>query len=230
MRKEVDIHHRIVLNIKTQRGPSVTVKSTYSLFSLFSLNSFTGQPLCSADSIQSPIFITHCFSGIPRLPPFNLRLFSPPFMFFYVLFSCVPLLFFPFHTIILLCCLNHMHIRFHPYNPFSFIHSNLWSMCLQKEQIDASLPSLLITHVFPSLPITVISNLGMLTFIFTFPMVIWSNIFSSANTFSMSKEAHEAIFLLPLISSSSNVYFSHLVIAPKNIPQIHFSKWFWKFG
>lgn len=157
-------------------------------------------------------------------------LISPPFMFFYVLFSCVPLLFFPFHTIILLCCLNHMHIRFHPYNPFSFIHSNLWSMCLQKEQIDASLPSLLITHVFPSLPITVISNLGMLTFIFTFPMVIWSNIFSSANTFSMSKEAHEAIFLLPLISSSSNVYFSHLVIAPKNIPQIHFSKWFWKFG
>lgn len=80
-RKQVDIHYRIVLNIKTQRGPSVTVKSTYSLFSLFSLNSFTGQPLCSADSIQSPIFITHCFSGIPRLPPFNLRLFSLHIMF-----------------------------------------------------------------------------------------------------------------------------------------------------
>lgn len=39
-KKQVDIHYRIVLNIKTQRGPSVTVKSTYSPFSLsLSLNS-----------------------------------------------------------------------------------------------------------------------------------------------------------------------------------------------
>lgn len=49
-RKQVDIHYRIVLNIKTQRGPSVTVKSTYSLFSLsfflsLSLNSEDTAPL-----------------------------------------------------------------------------------------------------------------------------------------------------------------------------------------
>lgn len=76
--------YRIVLNIKTQRGPSVsvTVKSAYSLSSSFSL--FCSQrrrrihtrqalPVPSGDSLQSPILSLS--SGIPRLH-LSLSLFS----------------------------------------------------------------------------------------------------------------------------------------------------------